>query len=266
MKGKIILIFSTVILALNVTMDNLEASPITDGLVAAYDFSGNANDNSGNGHDGDVHGAVLSFDRFGNPDSAYSFDGVDDYIDAGAHPLSYEYASVSLWAKTDDNRDNYGLFAWNTSSNNGGIDLGVGILWAGGPENVVNGAFRDDAWSGGSYPRIGSSTSVADNEWHHICFVYDGDARLYVDGSLENILPRSSTLSNQNQYMYFGHLVNQAVGQYHFQGHIDDIYIFNRALSEDEVGQLSAVPVPGAIWLFGSGLAGLIGFIRKAQK
>jgi hypothetical protein len=48
---------------------------ITNGLVAGYEFNGNANDVSGNGNNGVVNGATLTTDRFGNVGSAYAFDG-----------------------------------------------------------------------------------------------------------------------------------------------------------------------------------------------
>ena len=51
----------------------------TNGLVGYWPFSGNANDSSGNNLNGTVNGAILTEDRFGNPSSAYSFDG-NDYI------------------------------------------------------------------------------------------------------------------------------------------------------------------------------------------
>ena len=76
------------------------AVPITNGLVAGYEFSGNANDVSGNGNDGVVSGATLTTDRFGNANSAYSFDGVDDYISAADSPtldFSSSYLTVSAW-------------------------------------------------------------------------------------------------------------------------------------------------------------------------
>ena len=50
----------------------------TQGLVAAYEFTGNADDVSGNGNDGVVHGSTLTADRFGNANSAYSFDGSNE--------------------------------------------------------------------------------------------------------------------------------------------------------------------------------------------
>ena len=56
---------------------------LSDGLVAYYPFDGDATDESGNGNDGKVVGAMLETDHFGNRDHAYSFDGQDDYIDCG---------------------------------------------------------------------------------------------------------------------------------------------------------------------------------------
>jgi len=73
---------------------------INDGLVAYYPFNGNVNDESGNGNNGIVYGATLTNDRLGNPNSAYSFDGINDYISV---PDSYslrsptEAVSISAW-------------------------------------------------------------------------------------------------------------------------------------------------------------------------
>jgi hypothetical protein len=55
----------------------------SNGLVGYWPFNGNANDESGNGNNGTVNGATLTTDRFGNANSAYSFDGLNDYIDCG---------------------------------------------------------------------------------------------------------------------------------------------------------------------------------------
>ena len=61
---------------------------LTDGLVAYYPFNGNANDETGDNHGTPTNGAMLTTDRFGNPDSAYDFDGVDDYIDCGNNTVN----------------------------------------------------------------------------------------------------------------------------------------------------------------------------------
>ena len=82
----------------------VQASPIGNvGLMAAYEFSGNADDSSGNGNDGVVNGAQLVEDRFGNNNSAYLFDG-DDHI-AVDHDSSLNFTgstvSVSFWVNLD---------------------------------------------------------------------------------------------------------------------------------------------------------------------
>jgi len=59
---------------------SLTAQIPSNGLVAWYPFNGNANDESGNGNNGVVNGATLTADRFGNANGAYSFDGVNSFI------------------------------------------------------------------------------------------------------------------------------------------------------------------------------------------
>src|SRR3990167_4957400 len=75
---------------------------LKDCLVAYYPFNGNANDESGNGNNGTVNGATLTTDRFGNTNKAYSFDGVNDYIDIGNNTNLKRYNTsftVSSWIK-----------------------------------------------------------------------------------------------------------------------------------------------------------------------
>ncbi|MFW9930969.1 MAG: hypothetical protein ACFFD1_16390, partial [Candidatus Thorarchaeota archaeon] len=69
------------------------------GLVAYYPFNGNAKDESGNGNDGVIIGASATKDRFGTRNSAYSFDGVDDYIEvADSRSLNFTNSfTISAW-------------------------------------------------------------------------------------------------------------------------------------------------------------------------
>ena len=59
------------------------ASILSSNLVAHLPLNNNANDVTGNGHDGTVYGSSFTSDRFGNPNSACDFDGINDYIDFG---------------------------------------------------------------------------------------------------------------------------------------------------------------------------------------
>ena len=73
----------------------LSNADLNDGLVAYYPFNGNANDESGNGYDGTIYGAELTEDRFGNPDSAFDFDGIDDKIVTPV--IDGQFKTISLW-------------------------------------------------------------------------------------------------------------------------------------------------------------------------
>ena len=75
---------------------------LRNGLVGYFPFCGNANDASGNGNNGNVTGATLTTDRFGNLNSAYNFSGTNQYISVAASNLPTTSRSTSLWFKTPD--------------------------------------------------------------------------------------------------------------------------------------------------------------------
>jgi len=86
---------------------------LTDGLMAYDPFNGNANDETFHGHDGTVCGATLTADRFANANSAYTFDGKDDYIsitNTTAFGFNNQSFSVSLWGQLRDNDSGYESF------------------------------------------------------------------------------------------------------------------------------------------------------------
>ena len=69
-----------IILGLFVTIQTFSQN-INDSLLIHYTLDGNINDYSGNGFDGTPHGVSFTYDRFGTPNSACYFDGINDYID-----------------------------------------------------------------------------------------------------------------------------------------------------------------------------------------
>jgi hypothetical protein len=73
------------------------SASLTDGLVAYYPFNGNANDASGNERHGIVYGATLTADQAGNANSAYAFDGADDYISLGSTLPDMTEMTLSIW-------------------------------------------------------------------------------------------------------------------------------------------------------------------------
>ena len=117
---------------------------LSDGLQAYYPFNGNANDESGNENDGTVSGAYLTNDRFGNSNSAYCFDGSDDFIeinDSNSLDIGLSDYSIVAWIKTT--HTSYGrIFSKGSSQCTTGYMMRTG--GAGGShsflENACNGA------------------------------------------------------------------------------------------------------------------------------
>ena len=88
-----------IVLATNTMAQNVPTNVPTNGLVGWWPFNSNANDESGNGNNGTVNGAILTTDRFGQANSAYSFDGVNDNISPLQNnlPIGTTARSVSVW-------------------------------------------------------------------------------------------------------------------------------------------------------------------------
>ena len=98
----------------------------TENLIGYWSFSGNANDESGNDYDGIVNGATLIDDRFGNANSAYNFDGVDDEITIKVTDGFDEFDdpetefTISAWCKPDSGASG---FIYSNTTEDGWHDL-----------------------------------------------------------------------------------------------------------------------------------------------
>jgi len=248
-------------------------NPITAGLVAAYEFTGNADDVSGNGNDGVVNGATLTADRFGNVGSAYSFDGVDDYINLGGQNFGTDL-SLSVWVNFDRVGGNPQAIVTKYDGDTGVGDVSIERSFDLYLHNEQsNNRFHWAVSEGGvAYSDQPAQTSASVGEWYHLVSVFDsGLARIYVDGFIEtswdtgyaslfssavNLLVGSETTDHPNA----------GVGGIPIDGLIDDLYIYNRALSPTEVSTLfSVVPEPSTALLLGIGLSTLTATRRRSS-
>ncbi len=212
-----------------------------DGLVAYYPFNGAANDASGYGHHGTVKGATLTADRFGSANSAYRFDG-SDYIQFNAPVVHYTPPySVSLWLKYDAvPRVNSYIISngGQTISSQGFAFAVVGSSHVYCNHSYPKGAIFFMAGYQDSAVRTTVFAPMTFGQWHHLIGTWDGHrVALYIDGRLAQIDVC------ENPYK-FGPPNNMRIGapsnvlKYYLSGQVDDIRIYNRALTDVEIQSL----------------------------
>ena len=206
---------------------------VTTGLVAWYPFNLDMLDASGNGNHGSpVGGVVPTIDRFGTPDGAYEFNGTNSYIFvANSTSLSSPDTAVTqaAWVMP------YGpslvgqAFGPVTMKSASAPNAFMYRLIA-TPDGTFGSSYND--WFnfyGDEYP--------AADEWHHVASVFDGDhVRLYLDGVRVDSLAAPLTITPGPQDLTIGGDIPGILEI--FNGKIDDVRIYSRALTDDDVAEL----------------------------
>ncbi len=205
-----------------------------DGLVAWYPFNGNANDSSGNGNNGTNNGATPTTDRFGNAGKAYSFNGASSFINvSGIGSFASSVVTYSAWVRI------------NSSSPGGIIMRGTSSLY------TIFGVWNNQVWIGGNN---GTQTetqvgSVPINIWTHIVGVYNqglATISIYINGQFVQTVSSGFTLDGTGYITLIGTNQNYAscnCNQW-FNGSMDDIRIYNRAMSVSEIQALYMEGIP----------------------
>jgi concanavalin A-like lectin/glucanase superfamily protein len=203
--------------------------------VAYYPFNGSANDASGNGNNGTVVGATLAKDRFGEPASAYNF-GQSEYITCNDVP------QIDFGAQTS-----FSVFAWIKFS--GSVAGFQGIVSKMYDDSNPTSGFQLGIFRNSVQVQLGSppaltitgSLTMNDGKWHMVGLVRTGIiAFAFIDGRPEagasnpTLIPQDLTCTNS---LFVG--VDRNLSSF-FAGSIDDLRIYNRALSDTEVQQLYA--------------------------
>jgi Concanavalin A-like lectin/glucanases superfamily/HYDIN/CFA65/VesB-like, Ig-like domain len=200
---------------------------LDDGLVAYYPFEGNVADHSSIGNSGIEHNISYPEGVLGK---AAQFDGGTSYIEvpnsASLNPTSA--ITVSAWVNTQHENhtgrivDKMGqisgpgwrMFTWNTPAS--------GFLFSIYTENYT--------W------QENTALNFSTGEWHHVLAVYDGNnSKIYVDGNLKEQLTTTGLIINSDCNLFIGCRPDR---KYFFDGLIDELRIYDRALTESEVQEL----------------------------
>ena len=231
----IVVIILLIISACNKTTEPENNIPdLSDSLVAYWTFTGNADDEGDHGYDGVVNGATLIDDRFGNTNSAYSFDGVDDEITIIVTDGFDEFDdpetefTIAAWCKPDSGASG---FIFSNTTEDGWHDL----RFHGKKASM---GIRDAVWT----PTVVTANeTITENEWHHFACTFNNPTMtIFVDGQ------------NQGSKAFEGEVLSHGgwenggirIGVYYlldggyFEGGIDDVRIYNKALNLQEIQAL----------------------------
>jgi len=209
---------------------------VSKGLVGYWPFNGNANDESGNRHLGTVHGATLTFDRKGQANGAYNFNGVGDHILVPDHE-ALDFPNVSticVWFKSFGGEVASLVTKYRTDTpEESGYTIGV-------EQGSVRMWIKDDLGGVFEVPR---HTYSAD-EWTLACMVIDdGKVKGYVNGIYIGSSEKTATrlVGNSLAVLFGAHYVGWGgggIGRDTFRGVIDEVRIYDRPLTEQEIEEL----------------------------
>lgn len=223
---------------------------LQDGLVAWYNFKGgNLNDSSGKGNDIVFNNATKAPDRFGNANGAYSFNGSSSYMvvanstslnPVGAITLSTvvkvngfyhgQCKTNQILGKMVNNDFGPGFYALRFGHFDCNVPIDVTKEWFHASYGDNNGQITSSVHSDTNLIKTGT--------WYHVVFTYEqGISKLYINGELKARSEKVVVFTPNSADVYIGKTSNSQF-PYPFNGVMDDIRIYERALCYGEVKQL----------------------------
>ena len=215
----------------------------TNGLVGYWPFNGNANDESGNGNNGTVNGATLTTDRFGNSGKAYSFDGNSNFISIqNTNTLSPQNITLSAWFFVSQNYSSGNLKILSkinhSNATNFSFDIGLDSLTIKKSVGYSTIGCNTIAGNGGDGVKSNEITQIGTWNMFLVTITNNGNVSIFINGVLINQYQGNPFIScnNLQSELRFGHWWNS--DNQWFYGNLDDIGIWNRALTAQEINTL----------------------------
>jgi len=198
-------------------------------LVLFLPFSSSAQDESGNNNIIEVNGAILSSDRFGSIQSAYKFDGINDNIRiTNSNLLNFSSSiTINLWIYIDElyEREQYPVSHGNWENR-----------WK---VSISNNRIRWTIKTNTGITDLDSETIVTSGQWYNVTGLYSGaDMELYINGKLDAFKYWTGNINSSPYDLTLGQSL-PSNNQNNFSGKLDEIRLYDYAISYEEIKQLN---------------------------
>ena len=228
------------LLFLVIAAPSAHAADIVTGLVGHWKLDGNAKDYSGKGIGGTIYGATATMDRLGRVGNALSFNGTSNYVDLGSgNNVNFGAGDFTIALWLGPRTENTG-WSWEVSKNHGGPGF---IIATQGQLRVSVGAWFTDVVTG-------ARGSLNQALWHHIVVLRrSGTVYTYVNGGLYGtpVASNYDFLAVATKALILG-VKDPATSTFEWlNGKLDDVRIYNRALTASDVTALYNNGGPTAI-------------------
>jgi hypothetical protein len=214
---------------------------VTNGVLGWWPFDEgrgtNTFDASGNGRTGALIGNPLPIWTSGVSSNALEFDGIQNDVQVPTDPgLTPAGLTLTTWVKVAPNMTSEAIAKWAAS---GGGSYAL---------SLTNGSPELDLSLGGSLARLAGTIAILDSQWHHIAGTYDGtQMQVFLDGVNVGSASATGSIDSAQTPLVLGLVA----------GRMDDVRVYGRALSSNEIASVYVALAEGAN--AGSGSNGVAG-------
>ena len=198
---------------------------------AYYPLDGNVLDFSGNGHHATVEGAQLTIDARGEMDKAYKFSSSGDIIFVPNEP-SFNFQdqiTLSFWVKLDAVTQESFILSHGSWEERWKVSVT--------PDKKLRWTIKTST----ATKDLDSSFPLLLNHYYHFAVVYTGyTMELYSDGEIDNFVPHNGNMASSQKAISFGRK-DIGIGNYFLHGSLDEVRIYDKALTSDEIATLKSL-------------------------